>query len=139
MELKGAEIRDFYRLTADMPSGGATLKFPKKVKIPHYQRPYKWESENIEKLIDDWCSEQGDQYFAGSIVTVNNESRELHELIDGQQRYTTIYLANFVRFLVSRVALRQAISETTKIVHVNKLVESYSEAARFLFLNLPLI
>lgn len=137
MELKGAEIRDFYRLTADMPSGGATLKFPKKVKIPHYQRPYKWESENIEKLIDDWCSEQGDQHFAGSIVTVNNESRELHELIDGQQRYTTIYLANFVRFLVSRVALRQAISETTKIVHVNKLVESYSEAARFLFLNLP--
>ncbi|GGY63324.1 DUF262 domain-containing protein [Marinobacter zhanjiangensis] len=137
MELKGAEIRDFYRLTADMPSGGSALKFPKKVKIPHYQRPYKWESENIEKLIDDWRSEQGDQYFAGSIVTVNNEKRELHELIDGQQRYTTIYLANFLRFLVSRVALRQAISETTKIVHVGKLVESYSESARFLFLNQP--
>jgi len=137
MQLKGAEIRDFYRLTADMPGGGANLKFPKKVKIPHYQRPYKWDEENISKLIEDWYSEQGDQYFAGSIVTVNNERTGFHELIDGQQRYTTIFLANFVRFLVSRVALRQAVSETSKIIHVTKVMDSYIEAAKFLFLNDP--
>jgi uncharacterized protein with ParB-like and HNH nuclease domain len=135
MELKGAEIRDFYRLTADMPSGGTNLKFPKKVKIPHYQRPYKWESENINKLIDDWYSEKGDRYFAGSIVTVNNEKKEIHELIDGQQRYTTIFLANYLRFLLSRVALRQAVSETSRIIHVTKLVDSYIQSAKFLFLN----
>jgi hypothetical protein len=135
MELKGAEIRDFYRLTADMPSGGAPLKFPKKVKIPHYQRPYKWDSENINKLIDDWYSEQGDQYFAGSIVTVNNESKGIHELIDGQQRFTTIFLANYIRFLVSRVALRQAVSETSRIIHVTNLMDSYIRSAKFLFLN----
>lgn len=137
MQLKGAEIRDFYRLTADMPSGGTSIKFPKKVKIPHYQRPYKWDQENINKLIDDWFAEKGDQYFAGSIVTVNNERTGVHELIDGQQRFTTIFLANFVRFLVSRVALRQSVSETSKILHVTKVMDSYIESAKFLFLNAP--
>ena len=69
MELKGAEIRDFYRLTADMPSGGSALKFPKKVKILHYQRPYKWESENIEKLIDDWRSDFMRRRELGPVTT----------------------------------------------------------------------
>lgn len=135
MDLKGAEIRNFYSITNDMPSHSEAPPFPKLVKIPHYQRPYKWESEQIEKLIEDWNDETGDSYFSGSIVTVNDSKDSIHELIDGQQRFTTIFLTNYVRFLLTRVTIRQAIRESNKIIHISGLLDSFEQSASFLFTN----
>jgi uncharacterized protein with ParB-like and HNH nuclease domain len=79
--------------------------------IPDYQRPYAWEEEQCQTLWDDIFSfafpdnnyeafDDNDEYFLGSIVTFNNEKEKL-EVIDGQQRLTTLMLllrAFYVKF-----------------------------------------
>lgn len=62
--------------------------------IPLYQRPYAWGGEHIEQLIDDVrdIPEGGDQkYYLGSLVVAHEEGKP-YEVIDGQQRLTTLYL-----------------------------------------------
>jgi len=70
--------------------------------IPAYQRSYVWGKDEISELIDDvnYASEHNPegQYFLGSMVlrkgtkTVDGVSFEEFELLDGQQRLTTLYL-----------------------------------------------
>lgn len=70
--------------------------------IPDYQRPYAWDDEQCRTLWDDIFTfsfpnnnsdefNEDDEYFLGSIVTFKNESGKL-EVIDGQQRLTTLML-----------------------------------------------
>ena len=71
--------------------------------IPDYQRPYAWSEDECATLWDDLFafafpnddSEQfnsaSDEYFLGPIVTFKNDNEKL-EIIDGQQRLTTIML-----------------------------------------------
>lgn len=62
--------------------------------IPMYQRPYSWEEEQVSALLDDLlkAKERDDKspYFLGSIVLVKNEGNPQSDVIDGQQRLTTI-------------------------------------------------
>ena len=71
--------------------------------IPTYQRPYSW-TENeagtlLDDLIDAWKNqaETGD-YFLGSIVFVQQEGCTESEVIDGQQRLTTLTILMSVLF-----------------------------------------
>ena len=71
--------------------------------IPDYQRPYAWGEDECSTLWDDLFAfafpnddfEQfdsgSDEYFLGPIVTFKNDEGKL-EIIDGQQRLTTIML-----------------------------------------------
>lgn len=64
--------------------------------IPEYQRPYRWGKDECETLWSDILSVFGDgreieEYFLGSIVAYQNKKGEL-EIIDGQQRITTLTL-----------------------------------------------
>lgn len=66
--------------------------------VPDYQREYVWETEQVEQLLTDILSEMaGDtpenspEYFIGSIVVCPGRDGVL-DLIDGQQRMTTIYI-----------------------------------------------
>jgi len=70
--------------------------------IPDYQRPYAWDEEQCQTLWDDLFSfsfpnndyeefDKNDEYFLGSIVTFKNDNTK-SEVIDGQQRLTTIML-----------------------------------------------
>lgn len=66
-------------------------------KIPRYQRPYKWEDEQIDKLWDDIYEayQNGDKnYFLGSIIVANsNDSSSTYwDVVDGQQRLTTLII-----------------------------------------------
>ena len=64
--------------------------------MPLYQRPYTWGTEETEELLNDLKSAMNDEpvepYFLGSIVLIsdNNSSELMHEVIDGQQRLTTL-------------------------------------------------
>ncbi|PKH69205.1 hypothetical protein CXF61_01340, partial [Psychrobacter sp. 4Dc] len=99
MDLKGAEIRKFKEM-GRIINDNSNKQHP--LKVPHYQRPYKWAPENVEKLITDWFNhEENSDYFCGSIVTVIHTDQP-HDLIDGQQRFTTLFLANFVSFMTLR-------------------------------------
>lgn len=64
--------------------------------IPIYQRLYTWETEHVERLLDDLFEayKVQEEYFIGAIVTsveYKNGTRNF-ELIDGQQRLTTLWL-----------------------------------------------
>lgn len=63
--------------------------------IPSFQRPYSWTTDQAGTLFDDLFdfmqNEPNDQnYFLGSIVLVKNYGRPDAEIIDGQQRLTTL-------------------------------------------------
>ena len=80
--------------------------------IPDYQRPYSWVAEKeCQKLWDDIFAfsfpnddysnfNNDDEYFLGPIVTFKNEDSK-KEIIDGQQRLTTIML--LLRVFYSRL------------------------------------
>lgn len=66
--------------------------------IPEYQRPYVWQKDNIEELIEDlyyaFENKEDNEYFLGSLVlkNTNNESFNEYEVLDGQQRLTTFFM-----------------------------------------------
>lgn len=68
-----------------------------KLSIPDYQRPYSWEEIHVEALlkdigeIDDNNSDNS-QWFLGCFYTASDEYAGVAMLLDGQQRFTTIYL-----------------------------------------------
>ena len=63
-------------------------------RIPDYQRPYSWGTEQALQLLDDLEGsldrDTDDPYFLGSIVLVKDGSSPEAEVIDGQQRLTTL-------------------------------------------------
>lgn len=70
--------------------------------IPDYQRPYAWGEVECKTLWEDLfvfsfpndnCDQfnEDDEYFLGPIVTFKNDDKKL-EIIDGQQRLTTLML-----------------------------------------------
>ena len=70
--------------------------------IPDYQRAYVWDTDQVRDLLDDTISAYREnkeaQYFLGSMVlkinekSENNVSNTEYELLDGQQRITTVFL-----------------------------------------------
>jgi uncharacterized protein with ParB-like and HNH nuclease domain len=61
--------------------------------IPDYQRQYSWEEEQIEQLFDDVhdaMQSEVDNYFLGPIILI--DTKEGLEVVDGQQRLTTLVI-----------------------------------------------
>jgi hypothetical protein len=67
-------------------------------RIPSYQRPYAWTTEQTSELLDDIrtaCGEAGEvpnasPYFLGSIVLIKDPQRPEADVVDGQQRLATL-------------------------------------------------
>ena len=80
--------------------------------IPEYQRPYAWTDEQVETLFEDlWDftatsggTERESSYFLGSVVSYENEDGE-QEIIDGQQRITSLFL--LLRAIYTKLRLHQ--------------------------------
>ena len=72
------------------------LRETKKIIIPIYQRNYEWTIENCKTLYEDLMmivNGNRPKHFIGSIVSVKtNDSLNVKQIIDGQQRIITIYL-----------------------------------------------
>jgi hypothetical protein len=63
--------------------------------IPSYQRPYAWTTVQAGELFSDLYDfyskeDRDDTYFLGSIVLIKEEGAPHSEVIDGQQRLTTL-------------------------------------------------
>ena len=83
--LKECSVKDIYYVN----SGTVTY-----YKIPIYQRNYAWERDEISALIKDiYDSMVIDKpiYYIGTLVTFKRDEN-VFEVIDGQQRLTTIYI-----------------------------------------------
>ena len=89
--LEDCSINDIY-----FSNSGAPILY----KIPIYQRNYAWEREEIYALIKDVYdslekaendSSKNQVYYIGTLVTYKRDDN-VYEVIDGQQRLTTIYI-----------------------------------------------
>lgn len=80
--------------------------FQKWYRIPEYQRPFVWGSDQVIELLDDVYrarqSNPDSQYFLGSMVLKKSNKEdgdtkyEEYDLLDGQQRLTTLFLITAV-------------------------------------------
>lgn len=95
--------------------------------IPDYQRPYAWGESECQTLWDDIFTfsfpdddcdrfQKDEEYFLGPIVNFKNEGKQ--EIIDGQQRLTTLMLllrAFYTKFLnmqdKNSVSIRNSIAK----------------------------
>lgn len=120
MNLKDAGIYDLTNIfkgeaTTAHPSsqGGVINNISRVINIPAYQRPYRWKTDNIIRLFQDY-DENSEEYFLGSAVVVEkkkNDGSIEFDVIDGQQRLTTLYLLNYVRYLLRREYTLQKLSK----------------------------
>ncbi|MBM0621680.1 DUF262 domain-containing protein [Helicobacter pylori] len=66
--------------------------------IPNYQRDYAWKEKNFKDLWEDLeeaigYNKKGQGHFIGTMVVAKNEdNKKLYDIIDGQQRTTTIFM-----------------------------------------------
>lgn len=64
-----------------------------KLKIPIYQRPYKWSKRHVTQLVTDiktFCKKP--TYRFGTIVIHDNQEKKCLDIVDGQQRTITLLL-----------------------------------------------
>lgn len=107
------EIIDMVKTINILDNNGTIFDTDSHYVIPRYQRAYAWEDKEIIQLIDDIndieCKET--VYYIGSLVVAQVKGKEnTYEVVDGQQRLTTLYL--LLQYLVSIEALNGELSKT---------------------------
>jgi hypothetical protein len=90
--------------------------------IPIYQRNYAWGEMQIEQLIEDIDSlidDSNKNYFLGNLI-VNQTDNNVYEVIDGQQRLTTLFLLeNYLGMNLAKDALRfEAREKSNRTLHM---------------------
>ena len=82
------------KITAQEQNLGKIFSDDYLFEIPLYQRPYAWTTEEVEELLDDLTDalnrDSKEPYFLGSLVLVKDDGQAKSEVIDGQQRLTTL-------------------------------------------------
>lgn len=80
-------------------------------KIEAYQRGYRWGKEEVEYLLEDiYETPLGQKYCLQPVVVKNVNT--VYELIDGQQRMTTLYL--IMKYLHTYIDIKYSIEYTTR-------------------------
>lgn len=90
--------------------------------VPIYQRNYAWAEMHIEQLIEDINSSIDDlnkNYFLGNLI-VNQTDNNVYEVIDGQQRLTTLFLLeNYLGMSFAKDSLRfEAREKSNRTLHM---------------------
>lgn len=65
------------------------------LRIPPYQRPYRWTEKNVRQLLEDVQQSMlagKKSYRIGSVILHNNTTEKTLDIVDGQQRLTTLFL-----------------------------------------------
>lgn len=82
--------------------------------IPRYQRAYAWEDKEIVQLIDDINDidiDSFESYYIGSLIVSKVQGKpETYEVVDGQQRLTTLFL--LLQYLVFEGAIEGELGQT---------------------------
>ena len=80
--------------------------------IEAYQRGYRWAKDEIEHLLNDIDEIPDGQSYCLQPVVVKELSKDSYELIDGQQRLTTLFM--IMKFLEDYIDLNYEIEYTTR-------------------------
>lgn len=103
--------------------------------IPAYQRPYAWETTQVEELLTDLSEAMGPEsqsdgfYFLGSIVLVKAHGNPDSQVVDGQQRLTTLTIL----FSVIRDLTGDPVKQTSRETYIKQVAnedEGIPEALR---------
>ena len=85
------------------------------IRINFYQRPYRWTAKKVTDLFEDYrenrdSAEGGNnpEYFLGAVVLVDERTQEeksngklwKYQVVDGQQRITTLFLFNYIKYML---------------------------------------
>lgn len=86
------------------------------IKVNFYQRPYRWTAKKVTDLFDDFkenlaTADVGSntiEYFLGAVVLVDERTQSekdegrvwKYQVVDGQQRFTTLYLFNYIKYIL---------------------------------------
>ena len=139
MKLNGAKIVNYRSLCYKNEEENRENSF--RIRIPFYQRPYLWGSSEVKLLIDDFFksyeNSENKKYFAGAVVTVfdlQNKNEEFHELVDGQQRLTTVFLTNYLKFIILR-KLTCLIIRSNNIKYFHSCKENLKSTYKNLFID----
>lgn len=95
--------------------------------IPWYQRDYAWEKEHVIALIDDFIDSVNGNYrhYVSSIILMSRE-QDRKDLIDGQQRLTTIVM--LLKALADKLDIKD-----DKSLSVNQKLWSVDRSGKFVF------
>jgi len=85
--------------------------------IPLYQREYSWNLEQVSDLFYDILDTDDSGHFIGSLLLYDDEKSKRMEIVDGQQRMTTLFLLLFTIYSVLRDS-----GKTKAIERVNSLM-----------------
>ena len=111
-------------------------------RIPEYQRPYVWEKDQIEELLGDVMDAQkknpDSDYFLGSMVlckkeTSSNDTKfEECDLLDGQQRVSTLFL---IMAVIRDLSQNKQLSDTCQgfIYQEENIFDGTPERIRIVF------
>lgn len=129
--LDTAEIKDVQSFI----SGGNTLN----VRVNFYQRPYRWTARKVTDLFEDYKENRvysagnNFEYFLGAVVFVDerNEVEKSsgktwkYQVVDGQQRFTTLFLFNFIKYmlLIRKVDEAARINSSTDFIEGLQAIE----------------
>ena len=61
------------------------------LKIPHFQRPYKWSIKNVSQLLEDIQRFDNTKSYRIGTIVIHNEN-DKYNIVDGQQRTLTFIL-----------------------------------------------
>lgn len=112
------------------------------LKIPFFQRGYVWEKKNWEQFFNDIANvasmeenEMPEKYFLGSIILKDagfNSGSQQYDVIDGQQRLTTIvmfmkalYLALGRNDLFNNAFMQMSLTGETKPILITNYNDQY--------------
>ena len=71
--------------------------------IPKYQRSYAWEKQNVRELFEDIkeALDTNANHYIGTVVLAKTDESAVFNIVDGQQRMTTILM--FISVLIRRL------------------------------------
>ncbi|AOY92175.1 hypothetical protein BKK79_10555 [Cupriavidus sp. USMAA2-4] len=71
--------------------------------IPKYQRSYAWEKQNVRELFEDIreALETTSSHYIGTVVLAKTDKADVFNIVDGQQRLTTIVM--FISVIAARL------------------------------------
>ena len=90
-----------------------------RLRIPEYQRPYKWTAKNANQLLDDIedaLNNNKEIYRVGTLILHHNE-HDNYNIVDGQQRIITFSLLLQCFGLTSIEFLRQSLANNQFNMH----------------------
>jgi hypothetical protein len=118
------------KLDAKTRTIGSLLAHEFFFRVPEYQRPFSWDADNFDDLIDDVLSaNKSEDYFLGTIVLHHRMPEGHFDIVDGQQRITSLMiLLACLRDLVQDQQYKAGIQ--AKILQQKNVVDGIPEKVR---------